>query len=82
MTWSLADAKNQLSEVVRRATRQGPQTISIRGEETAVVVSKADFERLCDPSRPKDFKDWLLSAPLLDGLDLERDRSPPRDVDL
>ncbi len=82
MSWSLTEAKNQLSEVVRRAALQGPQMISVRGVETAVVMSKADFERLCDPSRPKDFKSWLLSAPSLGGLDFERRQSPPHEVDL
>ena len=82
MNWSLATAKNQLSEVVRRAKREGPQVISIRGEESAVVLSKADYERLKDPNRPKDFKEWLLSGPSLDGLDLERDQSPARDIEL
>ncbi len=82
MRWSLAEAKNQLSEVVRRASLQGPQTISVRGEDTAVVLSRADFERLRDPERPRDFKAWLLSGPSLDGLELERDQTPARDVDL
>ena len=42
MKWSLATAKNRLSEVVRQAKRHGPQVISVRGEESAVVLSKAD----------------------------------------
>ncbi len=82
MKWSLAEAKNQLSEVVRRATQQGPQTISVRGQDTAVVVSKADYDLLRDPTRPRDFKEWLLSLPPLDELDLERDQRPPRDIEL
>ena len=82
MKWSLAQAKNQLSEVVRRAAQQGPQTISVRGEDTAVVLSKADYDILRDPKRPRDFKDWLLSLPPLDELDLERDQSPPREIEL
>lgn len=82
MRWTLADAKNQLSEVVRRARDQGPQTISVRGSDTAIVLSKQDYERLRDPERPKDFKAWLLGGPSLEDLDLERDRSPPRDVEL
>ena len=82
MNWSLAEAKNQLSEVVRRASQQGPQTICVRGEETAVVLSKQDYDRLRSPDRPKDFKTWLLSGPPLDELDLSRDQSPPRDIEL
>ncbi len=82
MTWSLADAKNQLSEVVRRAAQQGPQTISVRGEEAAVLLSKADYDRLRSPGRPRDFKEWLLSGPSLDGVDLDRDKTPARDIEL
>ncbi len=81
MKWSLAEAKNQLSEVVRRAAQQGPQAISVRGEETAVVLSKSDYDRLRDPQRPKDFKEWLLSGPSLEELDLERDPSPASDFE-
>jgi antitoxin Phd len=80
--WSIADAKNQFSEVVRCAVQQGPQTISVRGEETAVLLSKADYDRLRDPQRPKDFKEWLLNGPSLEELDLERDQSPPRDIEI
>ncbi len=82
MNWSLAEAKDQLSEVVRRAAEDGPQTISVRGREAAVLLSKTDYERLRDPARPKSFKDWLLNAPPFHELEIERDSSPPRDIDL
>lgn len=82
MTWTLAEAKDRLSEVVRRAAIEGPQTISVRGKDTAVVISKAEYEQLT-PSKPKgDFVEFLLSIPSLEGVDLERDRSLPRDIDL
>jgi prevent-host-death family protein len=82
MAWSLAEAKNQFSEVVRRAVDQGPQTICVRGEETAVLISKADYEHLRDPDQPKDFKEFLRSFPSLEDLDLTRDQSPARDIEL
>ncbi len=81
MAWSLAEAKNQFSEVVRRAVDQGPQTISIRGEDKAVVISKADYDDLRDPNRPKGFKD-LLKSLNLEGVDLTRDQTPAREIDL
>lgn len=81
MVWSLAEAKNQFSEVVRRAVDQGPQTISIRGEDKAVVISKSDYDDLRDPNRPKGFKD-LLKCLDLEGVDLTRDQTPAREVDL
>ncbi|MFZ0206080.1 MAG: type II toxin-antitoxin system Phd/YefM family antitoxin, partial [Roseiarcus sp.] len=37
--WTLANAKARLSELVERASREGPQTITRNGKATAVVVS-------------------------------------------
>jgi antitoxin Phd len=83
MTWTLARAKDQLSEVIRQAVSNGPQMISVRGEDTAVVIAKADYDRLAKPlAPPKTFKDFLLSIPSLEDVDLTRDQTPPRDVDL
>ncbi len=82
MNWTLASAKDHLSEVVRRASTQGPQTISVRGQDAAVIMSKADFDHLSRPDRPRDFKTWLRSLPPLDELDLERDPRSARDIDL
>ena len=82
MTWTLARAKDHLSEVIREAVASGPQTISVRGHETAVVLAKADYDRLAAPRSMKTFKDFLVSIPSLGGVDLTRDQSPPRDIDL
>lgn len=81
MTWSLARAKDNLSEVIRRSRTEGPQEISIHGQDAAVVLSAEDFRRLKDPRASLDFKDWLLSGPSLEGVDLERDRRPAREID-
>ena len=82
MTWTLAEAKDQLSRVVRQAVDEGPQTISVRGRETAVVIGKAEYDRLRPGTRPRDFKSYLLSIPSLDGVDLTRDTTPAPDIDL
>ncbi len=37
--WQLQDAKNQLSRVVAKARRHGPQTITVHGTPAAVLVS-------------------------------------------
>jgi prevent-host-death family protein len=81
MTWTLARAKDRLSEVIRQAREAGPQTISVRGEPKAVVISREDYEALRDPGAPKTLKD-LLRAMNLEGVDLARDQRPPRDIDL
>lgn len=81
MSWSLAKAKDNLSEVIRRSRTEGPQEISIHGQDAAVVLSAEDFRRLKDPRASRDFKDWLLNGPSLEGVDLERDRRPTREIE-
>lgn len=81
MTWTLASAKDRLSEVIRRAIDEGPQTISIRGQDSAVVLSTSAYELLTRPDTPRTLKDALRQMNLED-LDLERDPSPPRDFEL
>lgn len=79
MTWTLARAKDQLSQVIRKAVHDGPQTISVRGQVTAFVVSKSDYEHLRDPGAPGSLKS-LLGQINLEGLDLERDQTHARDI--
>lgn len=79
MTWNLAEAKNKLSEVVNLALTEGPQTIT-RRKDAVVVISAEKYAELT--GRRQSFKDFLMSGPSLDGLDLERDKSPMRDVEL
>ena len=62
--WALQDAKAQFSEVVRRANADGPQVVTYRGVEKAVVVSADEFRRR-NPAR-RSFVDVLLEGPTLD----------------
>lgn len=79
MTWNLADAKNRLSEVVNLALTEGPQTIT-RRNDTVVLISGEKYAELT--GQRQSFKDFLMSGPSFEGLDLERDKSPMRDVEL
>ncbi len=63
-TWALQDAKAHFSEVVRRANADGPQVVTYRGVEKAVVVSAEEYRRL-RPDR-RSFVDVLLEGPILD----------------
>ena len=80
-TWQLQEAKAHLSEIIRLCAQQGPQTLTVRGREEAVIVSKQDYEILMG-SKPNLF-DFMRQSPLK-GLELifKRDRSKLRDVDL
>jgi prevent-host-death family protein len=76
-TWQLQEAENRLSEVVDEALSQGPQVITKRGVETAVVLSYAEYRRL-QLSHSK-LSDFFRHSPLADAdLDLIRDPSPLR----
>ncbi|MFO0950201.1 MAG: type II toxin-antitoxin system Phd/YefM family antitoxin [Isosphaeraceae bacterium] len=79
MTWNLADAKNRLSEVVNLALTEGPQTIT-RRKDAVVVISAEDYAELT--GKKLDFKEYLLQGVGLDELDLTRDQTPTRDVEL
>ena len=77
--WQLQDAKARLSEVVKSSETEGPQEITVRGRPAAVVVSKAEYDRL--KRRKASFVDFVRRSPLVGiRLRLERDRSPARHV--
>jgi len=78
--WTLQDAKNRFSEVVRAAIELGPQAVTRHGVDAVVIMSAAEYERerkpflsLYDALRPPEF----VGA----DLDIERDRSPIRNID-
>ncbi len=63
-TWQLQDAKNRLSEVVEEAVTHGPQVITKRGVETAVILSYADYRRL--QLGQAKLSDFFRHSPLVD----------------
>ncbi|OHC73923.1 MAG: prevent-host-death protein [Rhodospirillales bacterium RIFCSPLOWO2_12_FULL_58_28] len=79
--WQVQEAKARFSELLRHAAKDGPQAITIRGQTTAVVVSKAEYERL--KGRKVSLVKLMRTSPLA-GVDIgiKRDRSPPRNVKL
>jgi antitoxin Phd len=78
--WPLQDAKARFSEVIR-ATAKGPQFVSVRGEEEAVILSKADYERLL--GKKKNFIAFINQSPFKGlNLNIERDQSLGRDIEL
>ena len=80
MPWQLQEAKQRFSQLVRSAVDEGPQVVTRRGEEVVVVVSTAEFQRLS--GRVPDFKDFLLSLPDLDSLEIRRAGDVGRLVEL
>lgn len=81
-TWQLQEAKNKLSEVVDNAVNEGPQIITKRGVEVAIVISFADYQKMM-ASKGK-LSTFFRDSPLVGvDLDLTRDKSATRkDFDL
>jgi prevent-host-death family protein len=52
MSWQMQEAKNRLSEVIKAANTSGPQVITVRGKETAVVLSEREYRALCGVREP------------------------------
>jgi prevent-host-death family protein len=76
-TWTLANAKARLSEVVDRA-QAGPQVITRHGKPNAVVVSAEEWAR--KTARKGTLAEFLLASPLRGAdLELDRMRDEPRD---
>ena len=79
--WQGQDAKARFSALVRSAETDGPQTITVHGRRAAVVLSADDYDRL---QRPQLSMAEFLRVSSLVGVELniERDTSLPRDIDL
>ena len=80
-TWTLAEAKARLSEVVDEALARGPQTITRHGRKAAVVVAAEEWER--KTKRVGTLAEFLAASPLRgSGLKLRRRKDKPRKLEL
>jgi prevent-host-death family protein len=59
MNWQLQDAKARFSEFLDTALREGPQVVTRRGVEAAVLVPIEEWRRLQGAARP-GLKELLL----------------------
>jgi prevent-host-death family protein len=66
--WQVQDAKARFSELLEASLKEGPQIVTKRGVETAVLVPIGEWRRLMNTARPT-LKDLLLaSGPRTDAL--------------
>jgi antitoxin Phd len=59
MIWPVYDAKARFSELLDAALKEGPQVVTRRGVETAVLVPIEEWKRLKALAKPS-IKDVLL----------------------
>ena len=59
-SWQVQDAKARFSELLDTALRKGPQVVTRRGKEEAVLVPIELWRRVEHATRPS-LKEWLLA---------------------
>ncbi|BBK31713.1 prevent-host-death family protein [Stella humosa] len=70
--WPVQDAKARFSELLETCIKEGPQIVSRRGTEAAVLVPVDDWRRLQNSAYPT-LKDFLLASSSEAGAE-----TPPR----
>jgi len=79
--WQLQEAKAMLSEVIKAADFK-PQIITVRGKETAVILSYNEYKKLIRPAQT--LFEFIQNSPLRD-FELELPQRQPekmRDIRL
>ena len=71
-TWQVQDAKARFSELLEASLADGPQIVTKRGVETAVLLPIEQWRRLERMTRP-DLKELLLASEAR-----TEDLTPPR----
>lgn len=71
-SWPVQDAKARFSELLETCLKEGPQVVTRRGIDAAVLVPMNDWRRLQRSAKPS-LKELLLSDDARGKLDI-----PPR----
>lgn len=75
--WQVQEAKNCFSELVDEAIAHGPQVITRRGKETAVLLSYDEFRKLSAP--PMKLSEFFRNSLMAEAdLEITRDTSSQR----
>jgi prevent-host-death family protein len=80
-TWTVAEAKAKLSELIERARSLGPQTVTRNGRTAVVVVAVEEWER--KTKRTGSLAEFFASSPLRGAkLEVKRPKGGLRKTDL
>jgi prevent-host-death family protein len=80
--WKLEDAKAKFSEVVRLAGTDGPQLVTVRGKEAAVILAPETYRQLLPASNDQEPLFEFLRGLGLSEIDAERDFDSGREHSL
>lgn len=80
-SWQMQAAKARFSELVKHATQEGPQDVTLHGRSVAVVLSRELFDRLS--GNEQSLLEFMRASPLHghDDIEFDRNRSLPREVE-
>jgi prevent-host-death family protein len=82
-SWPVQDAKARFSEFLQASLTRGPQLVTMRGAEAAVLVPVEEWRRLNARARP-GFKTLLLASEARSDLPIpergKRRRRPPQET--
>lgn len=79
--WQLQEAKNKFSNLVDKARREGPQIVTRHGKESVVILAIEEYQKLNKPK--SDLVSFFKKSPFSGiTLDLTRDKSPARDIEI
>ena len=82
-SWPVQDAKARFSELLETCLKHGPQVVTKRGADAAVLVPMSDWQRLQRTAKPT-LKELLLSDSARGGLNIPKRggkrRRPPREL--
>jgi antitoxin Phd len=67
-SWQVQDAKARFSEFLEASIKKGPQVVTRRGAEAAVLVPIDQWRRMQEAARPSLKKLLLAPTPRLPGL--------------
>jgi prevent-host-death family protein len=80
-SWTVAEAKAKLSEVIEKARSAGPQTITRNGRSAAIVVGAEEWER--KTKRVGNLAEFFAASPLRgSGIRIRRIKDRSRKIDL
>ncbi|WP_084185142.1 type II toxin-antitoxin system Phd/YefM family antitoxin [Desulfonatronum thiodismutans] len=77
-TWPVQDAKARFSEFLDACVSKGPQVVTRRGTETAVLLPIDAWRRLQAAARPSLKQILLMESPRTESLAPERGRARRR----
>ena len=81
-SWKLEDAKAKFSEVVRLAATDGPQLVTVRGKEAAVILAPETYRQLLPAPKDQEPLFEFLKGLRLSEIDMEREFDSGREVSL